>query len=134
MQTSSTRWIAALILSAAALLSFLARAFVDFRYVYAELGLDNAAFGFATVVHLVFVGGWIWALVAASQRRGAMYVLLIYDIVVMVWGLYTLSALCPSPCRTGWPVGEIAIWSNLAAGTSGAALAALALFRRASTA
>jgi hypothetical protein len=117
-------------LSGAALLSFVARAFVDFRFVYAELGLDAGALGFAILFHLVVLGGWIWAIVAASHGRRAMYVLLSYAILVVMWGAYTLRALCPSPCRTGWPVGEIAIWSNVVIGLPAAVVAAIVLFRR----
>jgi hypothetical protein len=129
-RTTSATWTAALILSAVALLSFLARAFVDFGFVYEELGFDAAAIGFAILVHLALVGGWIWAIVAASHRGRAMYVLLGYAVVLVIWGLFTMRTLCPSPCRTGWPVGETAIWSNVVTGVLAAALAAAALYRR----
>ena len=131
MRTPSSIRTAARIFSVAALLSFIARAFVDFRFVYAELGFDAGALGFAILIHLVVLGGWIWAIVAASHGRRALYVLLGYAIMVFSWGLYTLRALCPSPCRTGWPVAEIAIWSNVAIGLPAAAFAAIVLFRRA---
>lgn len=130
MRTFSALWNAAQILAGAALLSFLARAFVDFRFVYAELGVDAGALGFAILIHLALLAGWIWAIVAASHRRRAMYVLLGYNIMLIIWALFTLSALCPSPCRTGWPVGEIAIWSNLVVGVAAAVVAAIGLFRR----
>jgi hypothetical protein len=123
-------WTATLILSTLGLLSFLARAFIDFRFVYAELGLEAGALGFAILIHLAVVGGWIWAIVAASRGRRAMYVLLGYAVMLVLWGLYTILALCPSPCRTGWSAGEISIWSNLVIGAATAALAAVALFRR----
>src|SRR4030095_1512811 len=125
MRSSLSPWTAALTLSAAALLSFLARTFVDYRLVYAELGLDVGALAFAILIHLALFGGWIWALLAASHaRRRPMYVLLGYDVLVVAFGLYTMTTLCPSPCRTGWPVGEVTIWSNLLIGVPAAVLAA----------
>lgn len=131
MRYSNSTWTGALILSAAALLSLLARTFVDYRFVYDELGFDGGALGFAILMHLAVFGSWIWALVAGSHaRRWAMYVLLGYDLLVAVFGLYTMTTLCPSPCRTGWPVGEITIWSNLVVGVPAALLAAMSLFRR----
>jgi hypothetical protein len=59
-----------------------------------------------------------------------MYVLLGYDVLVVVFGLYTMTTLCPSPCRTGWPMGEISISSNLLVGVPAALLAAMSVFRR----
>ena len=131
MQSSNSMRTAALIASAAALLSFLARTFVDYRFVYGELGFDTAALGFTIVIHIALVGAWIWALVAASHaRRRGTYLLLGCNVLVVAFGLYTITTLCPSPCRTGWPVGEITIWSNLLIGVAAALLAALSVFRR----
>jgi hypothetical protein len=131
MQSSSSTPTAALMLSGAALLSFLARTFVDYRFVYAELGFDVRTVGFSILLHLALLGSWIWALVAASHaRRRGMYVLLAYNVLVAAFGLYTMTKLCPSPCRTGWPVGEITIWSNLLIGLTAALLAAMSVFRQ----
>lgn len=134
MRSSNSIRTAAVILSAIALLSFLARTFVDYRFVYAELGFDTNALGFMILVHIAYVGGCIWALVAAWRGRRALYVLLAYNIILLVWASYTLTALCPSPCRTGWPVGEITIWSNVLIGIPAVLLVALSLFRRRSAA
>jgi hypothetical protein len=131
MRSSHWTWTAALILSAAALLSFLARTFVDYRFVYGALDPDATGLGFAILIHVALFGGWIWALAAASHgRKAAMYVLLGYHLVVAIFGLYTMTTLCPSPCRTGWPVGEISIWSNLVTGVCAALLAAVSVFRK----
>jgi hypothetical protein len=59
-----------------------------------------------------------------------MYVLLAYSALLLAFGLFTIVSLCPSPCGTFWPVGEIAIWSNVLIGVPAAALAGLSLFRR----
>jgi hypothetical protein len=121
---------ATLIASGLALLSFLTRTFIDYRFVYAEMGLGARELNFLTVFNLVFYGGWIAALVAASHaRRGALYVLMIYSALLTVFGVYTMRSLCPSPCRTFWPIGEIAIWSNVVIGLVATALAAMSLFR-----
>ena len=131
MQSTNSTRTAALMLSGAALLSFLARTFVDYRFVYEELGFDVGALGFSILVHLALFGGWIWALLSASHaRRRGMYVLLAYNGLVAAFGLYTMTKLCPSPCRTGWPVGEITIWCNLLIGGAAAVLAAMSVFRQ----
>lgn len=41
-----------------------------------------------------------------------------------------MTSLCPSPCRTAWPVRQIAIWSNVLVGLGAAVLTALSLFRK----
>ena len=108
---------AALILSVAALLSFLARTFIDYGFVYQSLYPSIRSMAILTLITLVFIAGWIWALLAASHdRRRAMYVLLIYAAVVVLHGVVTLVTLCPSPCPTAWPLGEVVIWSNVLMG------------------
>lgn len=129
--SSLTSWTAALVLSGAALLSFLTRTFIDYGFVYPQLNLMSSI-GPITLFNLVFFGGWIWALVSASHgSRRAMFALLAYNAVLVLFGLATLISLCPSPCQTAWPVGEIAIWSNLLVGISASVVVALNLFRRA---
>jgi hypothetical protein len=120
-----------LVLSAAALLSFLARAFIDYRFVYDELGFSTTSLGLVTLFNLAFFAGWIWALVSASHgARRAMFVLLAYGAILVLFGLATLISLCPSPCRTGWPVGEVTIWSNLLVGIPATVVVARHLFGR----
>jgi hypothetical protein len=117
MRSSTSTWNAALILSVAALLSFLARTFIDYGFVYKDLYPSIRSIAILTLVNLAFIAGWIWALLAAShERRRAMYVLLIYGAVVVLHGVVTLVSLCPSPCPTAWPVGEVVIWSNVLVG------------------
>jgi hypothetical protein len=131
MRPTSTIWTAALILSGLALLSFLSRTLIDYRFVFAELGFGERELGYVTLFTLVFYGGWIGALVAASHAgRKAMVVLMAYGAVLIALGLYTMTTLCPSPCRTFWPVGEIAIWSNVLIGVAATALAGTSLFRK----
>lgn len=135
MRPLSSIWTATLILSGLALLSLLTRTFIDYRFVYAEMNYGARALSFVTVFNLVFYGGWIAALVAASHAgRRAMYVLMAYSALLVAFGLVTMISLCPSPCRTFWPIGEIAIWSNVLIGVPAIALAAISLLRRPSPA
>lgn len=119
-----------LLLAGAALLSFLSRTFIDYHLVYAEVGIDSGGFAAVTVFNLAFYGAWIAALIAAShQKRRAVYVLLAYDLLLVLFGLFTMTTLCPSPCRAAWPVGEIAIWSNVVVGLAALAAAVTTLVR-----
>jgi len=121
-------WKAAIILSLAALLSFLARTFLDFRFVYQEIGLDVPSLSVATILNLAFFAGWIWALIVASHAgRKAMYALLALDVLLLLFGITTLTSFCPSPCPTAWPLGEVLIWSNLLIGVPAVATAIVAL-------
>ena len=64
-----------------------------------------------------FVGGWIWALLAATRgSRGGLIVALIYSLLMAFgFGLLTLLAFCPEGCAA-WPVGNIIVWVALIAG------------------
>jgi len=121
-------WKAAIVLSLGALLSFLARTFLDFRFVYEEIGLDVPSLALATILNLAFFGGWIWALIASSHgSRRAIYALLVFDAILVLFGISTLTSFCPSPCPTAWPLGEALIWSNLIVGIPAIASAIFAL-------
>lgn len=121
-------WKAAIYLSLAALLSFLARTFLDYRFVYEEIGLEVSSLALTTIFNLVLFGGWIWALIAASHRsRKAMVALTALDALLLLFGLATLASFCPSPCPTAWPLGEVVIWSNLVVGIPAIAATILAL-------
>jgi hypothetical protein len=131
MRPSGSASSAVVLLWVAALLSFLARAFIDYRFVYAEVNMGTGSLRLVTVLQLAFYGAWIWAIVAAShQSRRAMFVLLAYDVLLVVFGLVTMISLCPSPCRTAWPMGQIAVWSNLIVGALATASVATTLFRK----
>jgi hypothetical protein len=105
-------------LSAISLLVFLGRTFIDFYYVYRELNLEVGIIGLTMLVNLALFGGWIWALLSAVQghRRGVIALLGIDLFFLLVIAVGTLVSYCPSPCRTGWPLGEIFIWASLVTG------------------
>jgi hypothetical protein len=127
-------WLFAVGVSYAGLLAMLARTFLDYQYVYAGLGMDAVTSGLATLVNLALFGGWIYALYAAAAHfsRGAMIANLGFNALLLIFGLSTVITLCPSPCPTGWPIGEIIIWANIAIGILALAMTALAVLRPAS--
>ena len=115
-------------LSVIALLAFLARTFLDFRYIIGvEFAPDVGGLASTILVCLVLVGGWLWWLVAAAGgSRAGLVATLAFNLVLNAGlGLGTLVSFCPSPCQTGWPLMEIANWSNLVLGV----LAAVANWR-----
>jgi len=119
----------AVLFSTLALLSFMARTFIDYGFVYEELNLTGSSLGLITLFNVALLGGWVWALIAASHRsRRAMWALLAYDLLLVLFGLSTLISFCPSPCQTAWPLGEIVIWSNLTIGIPAVVLTARNLF------
>lgn len=131
MRSSASTWNTALILSVASLVSFLARTFIDYGFVYQEQNLSTRSISILTVVILAFIAGWVWAIVAAShQSRRGWYALLFYDGLLVLFGVVTLVSLCPSPCRTAWPLGEIVIWSNLLIGIPAIAAVVSSLTRK----
>ncbi len=66
------------------------------------------------LVYMVFVGGWVWSLLAATRgSRTGLIVSLIYCLFVALGGgLLTLLFLCPA----AWPVGNLIVWANLISG------------------
>jgi hypothetical protein len=118
-------------LSYAGLLAMLARTFLDYQYVYNEMGFSVITSGFATLINLAMFGGWIYALHAAAVRfsRGAMVANMVFNALLLVFALSTVITLCPSPCPTGWPVGEIIIWANIIIGIPAVILSGFAVLR-----
>ncbi|HLF08602.1 MAG TPA: hypothetical protein VI789_04565 [Dehalococcoidia bacterium] len=119
----------AVALSLIALISFLGRTFLDWRYVYQEFLAGVGPVALTTVVYLAFFGGWFWALLAAARRsRTGLVAALLFSLVLPVGlGVGTLASFCSSPCQTAWPLMEIANWSNLLFGLLAAVSAAVHL-------
>jgi hypothetical protein len=122
MSTRFTPLNGAITFSIFALLTMLARiAFLDaifvpeFRNMLPE---DRpASIGLEMLVYMVFVGGWVWSLLAAAHgSRTGLIVSLIYCLFVALGGgLLTLLFLCPAGCAA-WPVGNLIVWANLISG------------------
>lgn len=107
----------ALAFSSISLLSFMGRTFLDYGYVFHELGISKSDILPITVGILAFYGGWLWALIAAGKNsRKGFFGLLIYNSLLLLLGISTFTTLCPSPCTTVWPLGELLMWSNVVIG------------------
>ena len=118
MKTWITSSSGAITLALGSLLVFLGRTFIDFYYVFGEFALDVGMVGVTMLVHMALFGGWIWGLLSAvmGSRRGLIAVFGFNTFFLLFIAIGTLVSYCPSPCRTGWPLGETAIWSSLIAG------------------
>lgn len=115
----------AIALSVTALLTFLGRLFLDWRY---ESQLLGSAGSFEEAVNvllfLAFAGGWIWAMLAAIRggRRGLIASLVLALLLDVAFALVTYAVLCPPGCR-GFPNLRPWSWAQLILGL----LAAIAL-------
>ncbi len=113
----------AITLSVIALLAVLARlTFLDALFV-AEFRSGFSAdqpgpIAVSMLGFMVFVGGWIWALLAArgGSRAGMIVGFMFSLLVAFGGGLLTLLVFCrPGGCAA-WPVGNIIVWVALIAG------------------
>lgn len=133
MKPSTVSFNAAILLSALAYLTGIARLMLDMRFVpevFNAMPEDQP--GQTALVMLFFLaiyGGWLWALLAAVRkgRRGLITLLVFNLLLAFGWGLATAVALCPTPCEVAVPLTDIVAWSNVivglvAAGTVGAYL------------
>ncbi|HSR32952.1 MAG TPA: hypothetical protein VLY63_20505 [Anaerolineae bacterium] len=116
----------AITLSGLAFLSFLGRAFLDWRY---EFPAQDPAGNWDTptvLIYLAFAGAWLWGMLAASggSRRGLIACLILVLLLDVAMALATYFFFCPpwTGCE-GWPNAWPWNWSNLIFG----AIAALAL-------
>jgi hypothetical protein len=108
-----------------ALLAFLGRTMLDWRYVYPDEVPEGAVTVASLVVTVALVAGWIWSILAAGrgERRGTVGALALVLFLGIGLAAATAVALCPSPCQTAWPLMEIANCAQLVLGV----LAAVAL-------
>jgi hypothetical protein len=132
MKTWFTSLNGAITLSVIALLTFLGRTLIDFRYVALEFEQMEHILPVTlpyTLFALLLFGGWLWALLAAVQgSRGGLIATLVYNLfVALLGGLASFLFLCPSPCSTGWPLAEIVLWANLIVGSIAAVAMTLQL-------
>ena len=115
----------AIALSVTALLTFLGRLFLDWRY---ESQLLGSAGSFEEAVNvllfLAFAGGWIWAMLAAirGSRRGLIASLVLALLLDVAFALVTYTVFCPPGCK-GFPNLWPWSWAQLILGL----LAAIAL-------
>jgi hypothetical protein len=131
MGPRASTWTSALTLAVATLLTFIARALIDFGFVYRELYPTTGSMGVLTLVYVLFLSGWIMALPFAwSGSRRAMSALLAYEAIVVFHAAGTQVVFCPFPCQTGWPLAQIVIFANLLVGIPAALTAFVSLTRK----
>lgn len=113
-------WRAVLGAGTLAFLLFLARGWLDWRFVFREFMADtDTATAFITILFYTAVcAAWTWALVATGRERraGAIGVLALSLLLLVIGGIATFAALCPSPCGTAWPLMEATNWLGIAVG------------------
>ncbi len=122
----------AITLSVIAFLTGLARLMLDVGFVSEFANFMGDRPGQVALVMLVFIaffGGWVWALLAAVRggRGGLIGALVCSLLLALGWGLTTVLILCPTPCPTVSPLGDIIIWANLISGLAAAVALGLQL-------
>ena len=97
-----------MILSSAALLSFIGYVFMEMRYFLGDWIPGNIAAMVETVVLLLIIGGWLRALfVTASGRRGGLIASLIFSLLIIIIAIYDMQYVIFSP--TAWPLNLMVI-------------------------
>jgi hypothetical protein len=105
--------------SAFSILSFIARALLDWRYVFPfMLNISDSDAVIGTIIYAILVLIPIVALLNIKvDLRWPIFVLLIFHALQFLFlGIMSSLYLCPSPCPTIWPIGEIIIWSSTLTG------------------
>jgi len=114
-------------LSVFALLTFLGRAFLDWRYQYSQSDPAGNWDTSTALIYMLLIGGWLWGLLAAARgsRRGLITSLIAILLLDVAFALVTYFVFCPpwSGCQA-WPNAWPWNWSNLISG----AIAAVAIF------
>ena len=126
----------AITLSFLALLVFLGRTFIDFYYVYDEFNLGVGMITLVVLINMLLFGGWIWGLMSAGQekQRGHQVLFGLNLFFFLLIAVGTLVSYCPSPCRTGWPLGEAFIWLSFGVGLLASLSSGFQVFRPQSSA
>jgi len=106
-------------LSTIALLTFLGRGFMDWRYEY-PLQDPSGAFDIpGALIYMALAGGWIWGLLSATRgsRRGLTAILILALLLNVALSLATYFIFCPpnTGCE-GWPNVWLWNWVNFIAG------------------
>jgi hypothetical protein len=106
-------------LSAIALLTYLARTFVDFQFVIGEFVRNAGIAAIAATACSALFGGWFWSVAKIKHgSRTALIAAFSFTLIFCIgMGVSTIVVFCPSPCPTAWPLMEIANWTNLITGT-----------------
>jgi len=120
-------------LSVIALLTFLGRTFLDWRYQYPQSDPGGNWDTLTALIYMLLIGGGLWSLLAASRgRRGGLISLLIAVLLLDVgFALVTYFIFCPpwTGC-VGWPNAWPWNWSNLISGIIAATAISFQLRRK----
>jgi hypothetical protein len=109
MKTWFTSLNGAITLSVIALLSFIGYALLESRYFLEQWLPGRAAAAAETLFVLALVGGWLWALFAATGgSRGGLIAALVFSLLPTLFTLFDLVFYSPIPY--GWPLLQIAVW------------------------
>jgi hypothetical protein len=109
----------AITLSTIALLTFLGRGFMDWRYEYPQQDPSGAFDIPGALIYMALAGLWIWALLAGGRgsRRGLIALLVLALVLDVALALATYLIFCPpwTGCE-GWPNAWLWNWANLISG------------------
>jgi len=123
----------AITLSVLAFLTFLGRAFMDWRYEYPRQDPTGSLDTTMALIYMALVGVWLWGLLAAGRgsRPGLIVCLIAVLLLDVALALATYFFFCPpwTGC-TGWPNAWPWNWSNLLSGAISAVAIAFQLRRK----
>lgn len=116
-----------------ALLTFLGRAFLDWRYEYPQQDPAGNWDTLMAVIYMALIGGWLWALLAAGRggRRGLIGCLVAVLLLDVGLALATYFVFRPpwTDC-TSWLNAWLWNWLNLIPGAIAAVAIAFQLRRK----
>lgn len=120
----------AITLTAIAFLTFLGRAFMDWRYEYPLQDPEGSWVFSGVLIYTLVAGGWLWSILAADRgsRRGLVGCLFWVLVLDVLLALATFFIFCPpwSDCEA-WPNAYFWNWLNLISGIAAAAAIILQL-------
>ncbi|MDH3944592.1 MAG: hypothetical protein OEV06_10910 [Anaerolineae bacterium] len=117
--------------SGLSLMSFIARSLLDWRYTFPYLmEMTTGIVAGMLLWNVLFAALWVFGMVnLRPDRKAAFRILMSMNVFHLVFnGILSTLAMCPSPCPTLWPVGEIIIQSGTLTGFLG--VLSLWLYRR----
>jgi hypothetical protein len=119
-------------LSTVALLTFLGRGFMDWRYEFPQQDPTGAFDIPGALAYMALAGIWIWGLLGAAQggRRSLVALLILALILDVMLAIATYFIFCPpwTGCE-GWPNAWLWNWANLVTGLLAVGATALQLRR-----
>lgn len=102
-----------------ALLVFVERTLLDWRYVAEIVPSSAAVDGFTTgLLYTAFIGFWIWAIAASANRSrvGTYSAIACAALLSVALSVGTATTFCPTPCATVSPYMDIVNWASLVVG------------------